>query len=87
MSETDLKFSKGTRVETLVNKYLPLAGSVGSLTAGTLFMDITVKTGNGWFFLASVTSFFYAVFYYRWVTGASESVIKIRNFKQSRRLD
>ena len=66
----------GTRVESLVNKYLPLAGSVGGLTAGTVFMDITVKTGNGWFFLASVTSFFYAVFYYRWVTDNGKKEVQ-----------
>ena len=65
---TDLR----TWSRNFVDKYLPLSGSVGGFFAGTAFIDISVKTGNGWFLLAGLFLFFYAVFYYRWVTTKSE---------------
>ena len=65
---TDLR----ARSRTFVDKYLPLSGSVGGFFAGTAFTDISVKTGNGWFLLAGLFLFFYAVFYYRWVTTKPE---------------
>ncbi len=63
-----------TRSKSFAVKYLPLSGSVGGFFVGTAFLDISVKTGNGWFFLAGLFSFFYAVFYYRWVTETSRTV-------------
>ena len=64
--------SLGTRTKTFVDKYLPLTVSVSGLTARALFMEAIVNTANGWFFLVSLFSFFYAVFFYRWVTTKPE---------------
>lgn len=61
---TDLR----TWSKSFAEKYLPLSGSVGGLFVGTASLDSSLKTGNGWFLLANLFSFFYAVFYYRWVT-------------------
>ena len=55
----------------LLEKYLPLCGAVGGLAGGIVFMDAYALTGNGWYFLASIFSLFFAVSYYRWITSAS----------------
>ena len=60
-------------IETFIDKYLPLSGTVGGIAAGIVFLDEAIYTGSGWFFILVLFAFFYAVFYYRWVTDASIS--------------
>ncbi|MBX8644825.1 MAG: hypothetical protein KIY12_08935 [Thermoplasmata archaeon] len=56
---------------TGLEKYLPLSGTVGGLAIGITFIDAAIHTGNGWFFILGIFALFYAVFYYRWVTGVA----------------
>ena len=59
------------RIRGLLEKYLPLSGTVGGLAGGVAFLDSAFYTRNGWSLLLGLFSLFYAVFYYRWVTAGS----------------